>query len=240
MKIDRYVAIAIVLSGISIYFYVRQFSGFDISDTPEHWAQLGDYIGGLLNPILSFISILLLVHSLSLQRESNKEVQKQFFAAQKSELVRAFESKFFGMIKIQSENFSSFALTPVEGAALRSVDAVIWLEGRIQELRQNGASDAKISQYLDEADDRDQMFGLLRGFYVTIKFVIGGLSDDKGFSREDRVSEIHVLINFTDFALVRLCKILMQFSQSHAARYLNACGELSEVIEEVGLNSESY
>lgn len=240
MKIDRYVIGSIAMAAIAISLYSKQFFGYELSDDPEAWAQLGDYFGGTLNPILSFSSILLLVRSLTLQRSANEALQKQILAAQRVELTRTFEAKFFGMVKVQSDGFFGLAVETPTGGVLRSADAVLWIEEEIANLRSAGAQDFQILSFLESIDSRDQLYGLLRGFYVTVKFVNEGLADERGFSESTRHSEIHNLINFTDFALVRLYKLMMQFYKTPSAKYLNSCDELLHVMEDVGLNSTRY
>ena len=46
--------------------YIWRFSGGDIGG-PTEWAQFGDYMGGVINPILGFITVYLLLHSLNFQ-----------------------------------------------------------------------------------------------------------------------------------------------------------------------------
>ncbi|AOA71015.1 hypothetical protein [Stenotrophomonas rhizophila] len=240
MRIDRYVLVAGAMAIIAVWFYLSQFSSYELSDDPEDWAQLGDYIGGILNPILSFISVLLIVRSLGLQRSANEGLQQQMHAAQRGEITRAFEAKFFGMLKVQSENFSSLALVDERGNIVKSVDAVLWIETKVDELRTKGADDKKIANFINAIDSKDQLYGLIRGFYVTVKFVVDGLAEDRGFTRKERESEIHTLINFSDFALVRLYKLMMQFAETPAAQYLRSCSELGGVMADVGLNEATY
>lgn len=65
-KIISKISIAIIVMGfvlvvISIGIFVAKFSGQPISDKIESWAQFGDYIGGILNPILALINICVFV-----------------------------------------------------------------------------------------------------------------------------------------------------------------------------------
>ena len=240
MKIDRYVLVALALTAIAIGLYAQQFWSYELSDDPNEWAQLGDYIGGTLNPILSFASVLLIVRSLDLQRLANNALQKQISESQRTELTRAFEAKFYGMLKVQSENFSRLAITKPNGEQAVSADAVIWIEAMIENIRSRGGDDAEVLQFLEQIDTRDQLYGLLRGFYVTVKFIINGLSDPTRFEKSDRELEITNLINFSDFALVRLYKMMMQFTQSPAALYLGSCEELGSVMHDLGLDAAHY
>lgn len=72
------IPIAILLIGILVFFY-RSSSLLDNSTlgNTEKFGQLGDYIGGLLNPIFGFITVLLLIHSLKTER-AHKRSQLNF------------------------------------------------------------------------------------------------------------------------------------------------------------------
>lgn len=66
-------ALLCLLVTVSVYFYY--FSG-PIGDQ-ETFAQFGDFMGGVLNPIFSFLTIFLLVGSVALQRqELNKVIEE--------------------------------------------------------------------------------------------------------------------------------------------------------------------
>jgi hypothetical protein len=66
-------ALLCLLVTASIYFYF--FSG--PIGSQENFAQFGDFMGGVLNPIFSFLTIFLLVGSLALQRQELSNVIKE-------------------------------------------------------------------------------------------------------------------------------------------------------------------
>lgn len=47
--------------GIVVIPYLVNFFGYCISDNPVDWGVFGDYIGGILNPLLAIINIILLI-----------------------------------------------------------------------------------------------------------------------------------------------------------------------------------
>lgn len=60
---------------------------------PEEFGQFGDMLGGTLNPILSFITIILLIHSLKEQRSANELFQRaEHIAVNKSEIKDGLET----------------------------------------------------------------------------------------------------------------------------------------------------
>lgn len=60
--------------------YAFQFWEAPISNDPGNWGTFGDYVGGALNPILSLITIVLVLHSLAhneiVIREAREEASK--------------------------------------------------------------------------------------------------------------------------------------------------------------------
>ena len=56
--------------------YCCNFKGHGWSNNPEQWGQLGDYFGGLLNPIFSLINLVVLTYiSISITRIEDKRNQ---------------------------------------------------------------------------------------------------------------------------------------------------------------------
>jgi hypothetical protein len=54
--------LALILGGYAFFFW-----GHQISSNPEDWGVFGDFVGGLANPFLSFLTITLLAMTLILQ-----------------------------------------------------------------------------------------------------------------------------------------------------------------------------
>lgn len=72
-------------------FYAFNFYGNGLSDSPEQWGQLGDYFGGILNPIFGFTTILILIATIGIQREQ-LEASREELALTRKELERAAEA----------------------------------------------------------------------------------------------------------------------------------------------------
>ncbi|WP_299178980.1 hypothetical protein [uncultured Chryseobacterium sp.] len=63
------------LSALAIVIipYVSKFSNLDISNSPENWGPFGDYIGGILNPIIGILNLIVLTYlSVNLVKEENE------------------------------------------------------------------------------------------------------------------------------------------------------------------------
>lgn len=96
-----FAALLIVLAVAIIYFYLYakghintvSSQNQDIKYTEEMaiFGTLGDYFGGVLNPILGFITFSALLFTIHLQLKQNKETEKQYF-----------ENRFYNLITIHN------------------------------------------------------------------------------------------------------------------------------------------
>lgn len=60
--------VALVAVAVVLLAYWLTFKGHPISSDPGRWGELGDYIGGIINPVFAFLSFLVLMFSLQVQR----------------------------------------------------------------------------------------------------------------------------------------------------------------------------
>ncbi|MBN2411621.1 hypothetical protein JXQ31_08010 [candidate division KSB1 bacterium] len=87
--------ITLTVLGYSIYFYQKYF-GFTPSINHQTWAEYGSFWGGILGPLFSFISILLLIITLKQQKMiSNHQI---------------FESSFFKLFELFERKRDSFRI----------------------------------------------------------------------------------------------------------------------------------
>jgi hypothetical protein len=247
MKIRTYIIFAVALIfGVFLLYWIQFYIVLDykISEDAADWAQLGDYIGGVLNPLLGFISIVLLIKSLGLQYEANYNLKNQIKNSERTEKQRSFEILFFNLISSQKNLFDTFKVhvdaPGGEVSNLTGVKAVIQIENTIEEIKLEGGGNSEIIKFLTDIDDDDQIFGLTRAFYILVMIITDKLSDADGFSSEDRETHFKALINFTDFAQLRLVMISVQFLDYESTKYLRSSVEFGRVLNEVGLSYELY
>jgi len=232
--------VGVICSYVWHFYYELNFG---VSSDPAVWGQLGDYMGGILNPLLSFISIVLLIKSLSLQNQANKGLIDEIENTRKTEKIRSFEAQLFNMIDSQRLAFDALRIQFKQGKKTQtklSTEAVIAIEDEIERLRSVRREDSDIEQFLDAIDTFDQLFRVTRIFYIMVKMITEKLSDSEGFTKKDRSIHFLTLINFTDFALLRLILINMQFSDYPSSHYLKNNREFNEALGEVGLQCGLY
>lgn len=103
-------AIFFIIMVVGMYFYYFEGS---ISKNHSYWGEFGDYVGGVLNPLLAFFALIALLYTIKLQSDelklsreelqlSREELEKSAIALrQQSETLRIqnFESTLFNLIK---------------------------------------------------------------------------------------------------------------------------------------------
>lgn len=86
-----------ILISIPLLVYLFHFGKSEISPNPANWGVFGDYIGGILNPILSLASLVVLGYLTYIVSEQSNEKNKKLFLFQKKlnayeELTKHFKS----------------------------------------------------------------------------------------------------------------------------------------------------
>lgn len=128
-------AVAVLAAVVVGGFYVVFFREAPVSGDPASWGQLGDYLGGVLNPVFGFLSVFALLVALVLQtrelklsRESLKLSQEELrlsreeqakaadaLAAQNTAIQKqSFEQTFFSMLRLMSEVLEKCTVRPSE------------------------------------------------------------------------------------------------------------------------------
>ncbi|MCG9726866.1 hypothetical protein [Vibrio brasiliensis] len=239
MKNDNYIYVAVISIIAVIGLYSYQFHSYDLSKDVDDWNQFGGYVGGVLGPVLSFISLVLLIRSLNLQNESNITLREEARLNIKNEKLRSFETHFFNLLSAQRESFDYFKLT-IDGQVITGVEAVRKLEEKIIELRNSNASDDEIKRMITDADSDEKLYNTQRVFFIISKTINQKLSDENGFSIDVRKSQIETMINFTEFSQLRLVLICMQFLSFRSSTLLRENNEFLAVLKDLKLPLDSY
>jgi hypothetical protein len=121
IKKNLHVISAFILSALLVPMvaYVSKFGINGLADDPSHWGQMGDFFGGLLNPILAFASFMALLYTIQIQSKqlavsakeleatrieltASREAQEKSSKALDGQLenlkIQQFESTFFSLI----------------------------------------------------------------------------------------------------------------------------------------------
>ncbi|MCL1092873.1 hypothetical protein [Shewanella kaireitica] len=244
--INKYTITAIFLMVFIVGTYIFQFYfnlDYVISSKPSDWVNFSDYVGGLINPLLGFVSLVLLIQSLNLQNQANKELREEIKANKKNENLRSFETYFFGLIDAQRNSFSSFRLdfpAHLGGKSESNVCAIQELEDQIENLRTTNKTENDIKDAIEVIDTDERIYNAVRIFYNIIKMVSEKLADDKGFDIETRKTQFQTLISFTELSQLRLVMISMQFMDCPPTKYLKENSEFMATLKELGGGADLY
>lgn len=82
---------------VVVVAYVLNFSGANISNDPSDWGVLGDYFGGVLNPLISLFTLFFLIKTYLSQKkelhQSEMEAKEQRKIAQKTVEMQMLTTK---------------------------------------------------------------------------------------------------------------------------------------------------
>lgn len=243
----KYLISAAILITFVIGAYYLQFGHslkYEIAKNPERWGQLGDYLGGLLNPALSFITLCLLIETIKVQNSANKEITKDIKNREKTEQLRSFETLFFNLLKTHLESFEKFEITTEKNKKqriLRKNQAVEYIEKRIEAERKNNPNcDQSIKSIIENLDENDSIYSIARTFSNIIKITSTRLSNNEIFTCEERKSYMQHLINHTNFSHYRLLLIAIQFLDYPQITSLKENREFISLLNELGTDISSY
>lgn len=107
------IVLVLLLFSIPTLFYILKFSKFGLSNNVEDWALFGNYLGGVLTPVISFLNLIILGYITYLVGKNSNEENKNLFDYKKK--IEAYD-------KLTSY-FPLFNATP--GKIERSLDRII-------------------------------------------------------------------------------------------------------------------
>lgn len=86
----------VVVVGI---FALLMFFDFDVGQT--NIGQVGDFVGGLLNPVLSFLALIAIVYSISVQEKELASTVSSLRAQEEIFKIQNFENSLFSLLAMQ-------------------------------------------------------------------------------------------------------------------------------------------
>ncbi len=111
----------------AIYFF--KFHSQIISEDAAKWGVFGDFVGGTLNPFLSFLALIILLRTfsmqheeLAIQREELKDTKEILKAQSQTQVKQQFESTFFALLDLHNRVLANI----LEANNLRKETNDIW------------------------------------------------------------------------------------------------------------------
>lgn len=101
LKASRSLRYAIVLVISLIFVYVVWFGLWNhqpLSEDAGKWGAFGDFIGGLMNPIVALLALYWLTQSIAVQKQELKDTRTVLEAQAEANEVKRFEDTFFALL----------------------------------------------------------------------------------------------------------------------------------------------
>lgn len=106
-------AFMVAIAGlILIGAYLRYYFSFpgELSTQQGDWGVFGDYVGGVLNPLLAFLALFALLYTIVLQVEELQEMRKEFTKTVDAAKQQTFEATFFQLLRLHNDNVAVIEL----------------------------------------------------------------------------------------------------------------------------------
>lgn len=199
--------VLILLAMYGIYFYI-----VGDSFTKADLGPLGDFIGGNINPILTFVSTVLLIETVVIQRSAAKdakasEIRAQATIKQQSDLAvkQSFESSWFNLINLCLDEYKSTTVTLKSGTYSGSLAFGKYL--RLYENLEDKENDKnKIIIRLEELFS-DALYDNLKNFANAFKFV------NEYAPENERENYISIMLTMMPTSFVQLMCIAQLHSE---------------------------
>lgn len=124
IKKNWVILVAFLVMACVIGFYFFQFSPYNLSKDlcinttgdeadclskdAARWGTFGDFFGGTLNPILSFLALIIVLKTYLSQQEELKETRKILKEQSETQKRQQFESTFFELLKVHNQELEVF------------------------------------------------------------------------------------------------------------------------------------
>ncbi|KAA5944018.1 hypothetical protein F3I27_15060 [Pantoea sp. Bo_2] len=166
-----------VLIFIAIYFYWLHFGEFPISNSPEKWGQFGDYVGGVLNPGLSFISIILVCLTL--------------YTTSRQSMIQSFESILFELLRYHKNHLDNINVS-YEGGTFSGVEALGWYITEVKFNFLNLSDDElsaqkRITSAIDEIYAEDVFFSNTGHYFRNLYHIFKHIDESRFLSEQEKV-----------------------------------------------------
>lgn len=152
-------SIAFLIGVWAVYFWHFN-NGF--SDSQGDWGTFGDFTGGVVNPLLNFITIYILISQF---KSVKGDLDRQRF----DESVKAFESSFFTFTTIALNEYKSFELK-VGGRVYKGPESVGYIEAYFEHHCKVGGDIRGRFNDIDQLS-HDGVYSLVSSFCVVFKLI---------------------------------------------------------------------
>lgn len=174
-------ALTLLCAFLAYFLNFNEWAG--LSDAKGDWGVFGDFIGGVSNPVLTFITMCLLIRSLMLQKDANQSIIEQNLQIKDAGVrqremdeLRSFESTFYSLAEAARQEYCRLKVTDLNGVCHLESYAVSYIEEEILRSYEIGVQKGEtidLAKAFNELDEKSSMavFSVVRGVYILVKIV---------------------------------------------------------------------
>ncbi|ADU70730.1 putative phage abortive infection protein [Pantoea sp. At-9b] len=161
------ISLTFVCAGFAVWKYWYQFHAFGLSDSTEKWGQFGDFIGGVLNPLLGLASIIIVCVTL--------------YTTSKFGAKQSFETLLFELIKIHRENLFSIEIVYPENSVKGRqcfddfLDEIRWnYDHEVYDDTGNNSANRltdSVNKFFDDFNNQNELGHYYRNLYLIFKHI---------------------------------------------------------------------
>ena len=172
---------ALTITGALLIYSLNFNEGLGLSSDKGEWGTFGDFIGGFSNPIITFITMCMLIKSIDLQKDANMSIIEQNNHIKNSEErqkeledLRSFESTFYNLAEVARQEYSRLIIKDSSGKEHCESYAVSHIEEEIIRLYKDNIKmdvQSDFEAMFDKLDEQSSMgvFSSVRSFYILFK-----------------------------------------------------------------------
>ncbi|MNJ22681.1 hypothetical protein D3C77_170550 [compost metagenome] len=177
---NKYIPVVLAVVFLSVVWGVYYYAfGSDFSTDQGVWGTFGDYTGGILNPLLNFITIYLLIKSFNSQEEALQQAVDQaeqaksdLAEARYNERLRAFEGSLFNFAEMALVEYRSLRLKTGLGRDeyIEAGESVAFLQRLITQKERSFEEACHLINDLDERS-HGSIYSTVKAFCALFKIV---------------------------------------------------------------------
>lgn len=108
------VAVGVIIA-LLLFTYAWTFSKLPVDENPAAWGAFGDYMGGLLNPLISLFTLMVAVQVWRMQKTELLETRKAVEEQGKTAEQQRREQRFFDLLNLYKSTVESISVEQVSG-----------------------------------------------------------------------------------------------------------------------------
>ncbi|WP_167882907.1 putative phage abortive infection protein [Leptospira levettii] len=125
LKNNGYLITALIVMALPAILYYQKFSNkFEFIRDEEIWGQFGDFYGGLLNPLLTFITFLFVIKSFNFQKNEAQDLKESKEKDRNETLKNNFDNTFFNYLTQLNNLISAFERNVIDRSKGSEVDLI--------------------------------------------------------------------------------------------------------------------